>query len=100
MVAGGGWSEMSYIQQEDENSRKANEDAMEVIDRYYLDGLNRKKTQAEAACTRTRIKIMALMIFWATIKKTNKRGFTTNTWCTTSSIRDNGWNSDLRKTDW
>ena len=34
---------MSYIQQDDENGRKANEDAMEVIDRYHLDGLKRKK---------------------------------------------------------
>ena len=34
---------------------------MEVIDRYHLDGLKRKKTQAKAACTRTRRKLMALM---------------------------------------
>ena len=52
---------MSYIQQDDENDRKGNKDAMEVIDRYHLDGLKRKKTQAKAACTRTRAKLMALM---------------------------------------
>ena len=52
---------MSYIQQDDENDRKGNKDVMEVIDRYHLDGLKRKKTQAKAACTRTRAKLMALM---------------------------------------
>ena len=50
---------MSYIQQDDWNDRKGNKDAMEVIDRYHLDGLKRKKTQAKAACTRTRAKLMA-----------------------------------------
>ena len=50
---------MSHIQQDNESGRKADEDAMEVIDRY-LDGLKRKKTQAKAACTRTR-KLMVLM---------------------------------------
>ena len=49
------------IQQDDENGRKANEDAMEVIVRYHLNGLRRKETQAKAACTRTRRKLMALM---------------------------------------
>ena len=34
---------------------------MEVIDRYHLDGLKRKKTQAKVVCTRTRRKLMALM---------------------------------------
>ena len=34
---------------------------MKVIDRYHVDGLKRKKTQAKAACTRTRRKLMALM---------------------------------------
>ena len=34
---------MSYIQQDNENDENANEDAMEVIDRYYLDGLKKKK---------------------------------------------------------
>ena len=34
---------------------------MKVIDRYHLDGLKRKKTQAKAACTRTRRKLMVLM---------------------------------------
>ena len=34
---------------------------MEVIDRYDLDGLKRKKTQAKAACARTKRKLMALM---------------------------------------
>ena len=52
---------MPYIQQDDWNDRKGNKDAMEVIDRYHLDGLKRKKTQAKAACTRTRAKLMALM---------------------------------------
>ena len=51
---------MPHIQQDNENGRKADEDAMEVIDRYHLDSLKRKKTQAKAACTRTR-KLMALM---------------------------------------
>ena len=61
MVAEGGCRKMSYIQQDDENGSKANEDAMEVIDRYHLDGVKRKKTEAKAACTRTRRKLMALM---------------------------------------
>ena len=52
---------MSYIQQDDENARKANEHAMEFIDRYHLDSLKRKITQAKAACTKTRRKLMALM---------------------------------------
>ena len=43
MVAEGGWREMLYIQQGDENGGKANEDAMEVTDRYHVDGLKRKK---------------------------------------------------------
>ena len=34
---------------------------MEVIDKYHLDGLKRKKTQAKAACARTRRKPIALM---------------------------------------
>ena len=34
---------------------------MKVIDRYHVDGLKRKKTQAKAACTRTRRKLMTLM---------------------------------------
>ena len=34
---------------------------MKDIDRYRLDGLKRKKTQAKAACTRTRRKLMVLM---------------------------------------
>ena len=38
---------MSYIQQDNENSGNANEDAMKIIDRYHLDGLKRKKTQAK-----------------------------------------------------
>ena len=49
------------IQQDDENGRKANEDAMRVIVRYHLNGLRRKETQAKAACTRARRKLMALM---------------------------------------
>ena len=51
------------MQQDDENGRrKANEDTMEVIDRYHhLDGLRRKKTQAKAACITTRRKLMASM---------------------------------------
>ena len=52
---------MSYIQQDNENGGNVNEDAIEVIDRYHLDGLKRKKTQAKAAITRTRRKLMALM---------------------------------------
>ena len=51
---------MSYIQQDNENGRKGNEDTIEVIDRYHIDELKRK-TQAKAACTRTRRKLMALM---------------------------------------
>ena len=43
LLAEGGWREMSYIQQDNENGENANEDAMEVIDRYYLDGLKKKK---------------------------------------------------------
>ena len=34
---------------------------MEDSDRYHLDGLKRKRTQAKAACTRTRRKLMALV---------------------------------------
>ena len=34
---------------------------MEVIGRYDLVGLKRKKTQAKAACTRTKRELMALM---------------------------------------
>ena len=34
---------------------------MAVIDRYHIDGLKRKKTQAKAACTRIRRKLMILM---------------------------------------
>ena len=52
---------MSYIQQDNENGRKGNEDTIEVIDRYHIDELKRRKTQAKAACTRTRRKLMALM---------------------------------------
>ena len=52
---------MSYIQQDSENGGNVSEDAVEVIDRYHLDGLKSKKTQAKAACTRTRRKLMALM---------------------------------------
>ena len=52
---------MSYIQQDDENGRKTNEGAVEVIVRYHLDDLNRKKTQAKGACTITRRILMALM---------------------------------------
>ena len=52
---------MSYIQQDDENGRKANEDTIKAIDRYHLNGLRRKETQAKAACTRTRRKLMALI---------------------------------------
>ena len=61
MVAEVGYREMSYTQQDDENGSKANEDAMEVIDRYHLDGLKRKKTLAKVECTRTRRKLVALM---------------------------------------
>ena len=61
MVAEGGYREMSYIQQDNGNGSKGNGDAMEAIDGYHLDGLKRKKTQAKAACTRTRRKLMALM---------------------------------------
>ena len=52
---------MSYSQQDDENGRKANEDTMEVIDRYHINVLRRKETQAKTACTRTRRKLMELM---------------------------------------
>ena len=52
---------MSYIQQDNENGEKANEDAMEVIDKYYLDGLKRKKTHAKTASKRTERKLMPLM---------------------------------------
>ena len=34
---------------------------MKVIDRYHLDGLKRKRTQDEAACTKTKRNLMALM---------------------------------------
>ena len=51
---------MSYIHQDRGSGGKPNEDAMEVIDRY-VDGLKRKKTQAKAAYTRTRRKLMALI---------------------------------------
>ena len=61
MIAEGGWREISYIQQDNENGENANEDATEVIDGYHLDGLKRKKTQAKAACTRTIRKLMTLM---------------------------------------
>ena len=60
MVAEGGYRKMSYIQQNDENGSKTNKDAMEIIDRYHLDGLKRKKTQAKAVCRRTRRKLMTI----------------------------------------
>ena len=47
MVAEGGWWEMSCIQQDNENGDNANEGAMKIIDRFHLDGLKRKKTQAK-----------------------------------------------------
>ena len=53
---------MSYIRKDNENGKNVNEDAMEVIDRYHLDGLKRKKTQAKAACTRTRKRLISLMV--------------------------------------
>ena len=40
---------MWYIQQYNEKGGNANEDAMEVINSYHVDGLKRKKTQAKAA---------------------------------------------------
>ena len=52
---------MSCIQQDDENSGTANEDGMEVLDKYHLDCLKKKKIQAKAAYTRTRRKLMSLM---------------------------------------
>ena len=36
---------MSYIQQDNENGRKGNEDTIEVIDRYHIDELKRRKTR-------------------------------------------------------
>ena len=61
MVAESGLKDMSYIQLEDVNGGKANEDAKKVIKIYHLDSLKSKKTQAKAACTRTRRELMALM---------------------------------------
>ena len=58
MVSDCDWREMSYIKQDNGNGGKTNEDAMEVIDRYHLDGLKRKKTLAKAAYTRARRKTM------------------------------------------
>ena len=52
---------MSYIQQDNENGENFNEDAVEVIYRYHLDGLKRKKTQSKAAWTRTRRKLVTLI---------------------------------------
>ena len=52
---------MSYIKKDNENGENINEDAMEVIGRYHVDGLKKKKTQSKAACTRTRRKLIALM---------------------------------------
>ena len=43
MVAEDGCREMSYIPQDNENGENVNEDALEVIDRYHLDGLKRNK---------------------------------------------------------
>ena len=40
MIAEGGWREMLYIHQDNENSGNANEDAMGVIDRYPGDNKN------------------------------------------------------------
>ena len=36
---------------------------MEVINRYHLDGLKKKKTQTRAAYTRTRRKLLTLIDF-------------------------------------
>ena len=52
---------MPYIKKDNENGENINEDAMEVIGRYHVDGLKKKKTQSKAACTRTRRKLIALM---------------------------------------
>ena len=61
---------MSHIQQYNENGGSANEDAMKVIDRYHLDSLKNKKTQAKATCQRT--KTNGTNGFWSTIKKTRE----------------------------
>ena len=37
---------MSYFQQDNDNGGNANEDAMKVLDRYQIDSLKGKKTQA------------------------------------------------------
>ena len=50
---------MSCIQQDNENGKNVNEEALEATDRYHLDGLKRKKTLAKAAFIRTRIS------FWS-----------------------------------
>ena len=51
---------MSYIQQDNENGERQ-WGCNEVIDRYHLDGLTRKKTKPKAASARTRRKLMALI---------------------------------------
>ena len=52
-LVAGGWLKRNVIHSARliNNGGKADEDAMEVIDRYHLDDLKRKKTQAKAACT-------------------------------------------------
>ena len=46
---------MSCIQQDNENGKNVNKDAIEATGRYHLDGLKRKKTLAKVAFIRTRI---------------------------------------------
>ena len=76
MVAEGCWREMSYIQQDNEIGENANEDSLEVIDRYWQI-LSRWPIEEEnsdwSSMFKNKKKTKGINGFWSTINKTNKR---------------------------